>query len=188
MRRTAGGALAGLAWAGALRGWMVLLVGPESVMTWRTPVYVLAPGAVTGGLLGWASEVRAAGRRPPTALALAPSAFALTLLDPDIRRSLVTDGQGSGALVVVITAVSGGHAFSRRGWTPSRVATATLTAAGIATMTGMGSIAGPLTTRKGLGTALLGGSLMTVLCLATARAHPGADDEACAAMALLLWM
>ena len=74
VRRTAAGAVAGLAWAGALRGWMMLLVGDESAVTWRTPVYVLAPGALVGALLGRASDLRAPGRRPPRALAYAPAA------------------------------------------------------------------------------------------------------------------
>lgn len=165
------GSAAGLAWAGALRGWMVLLVGPESEMTWRTPAYVLAPGAVVGALLGRAADLRAAGRRPQMALAWAPSAFAVALVDPDIRRSLVTDGQGSGALIVVVTAVAGGHALAGTGWSATRRATAALTVAGIATMTGMGAMAAPLTTRKGFATAVLGGSLMTVLCAATATAR-----------------
>jgi hypothetical protein len=165
------GSLAGLAWAGALRGWMVLLVGPASRVTWRTPAYVLGPGVVVGALLGRAIDVRAAGRRPPQALQLAPAVFAVALADSDIRRSLVTDGQGSGALVVVVTAVAGGHALSRRPWTRTRVASASIAGAGVATMTGMGTMAAPLTTRKGLATCLLGGSLMAVLCRATAVAH-----------------
>jgi hypothetical protein len=147
---------------------MVLLVGEDSVVSWRTPVLVLAPGAAVGGLLGWASALRAAGRRPPRALTLAPGVFAVALLDPRIARSLVTDGQGSGALVVVVTAVSGGHALSHHRWTPTRVATATLATLGVATLTAMGSMAGPLTSRRGLGTAVLGGSLMAVLCVASA--------------------
>lgn len=174
-RRLVGGVAAGLAWAGALRGWMVLLVGPESQLTWRTPVYVLAPGAAVGGLLGWAADLRAAGRRPPPALRLAPAAFALALVDPDIRRSLVTDGQGSGALIVVVTAVAGGHALSAPDWSRGRVASSVLATAGTATMTGMGTMAAPLSTPKGMATALLGGSLMAVLCAATSLAHPARD-------------
>ncbi|MFC6287521.1 hypothetical protein ACFP3Q_12510 [Nocardioides sp. GCM10027113] len=158
--------MAGLAWSGALRGWMGLLVGPESRLTWRTPVLVLLPGAVVGGLLGWASALTAAGRHPPPALVLAPCGFAVALLDPKTARSLVTDGQGGGALVVVATALSGGHALAHRGWTRPRIATATLATLGVATLTAMGSMAGPLTSRRGLGTALLGGSLMTALCVA----------------------
>ncbi|QZY28187.1 hypothetical protein [Nocardioides coralli] len=169
------GSAAGLAWAGALRGWMVLLVGDDSEMTWRTPAYVLAPGAVVGGLLGWASDLRAAGRQPPRALQLAPAVFAVALVDPEIRRSLVTDGQGSGALIVVATAVAGGHALSGRAWSRERIASAVLAGAGVVTMTGMGAMAAPLTTPRGLATGLLGGSLMAALCAATATAHTPVD-------------
>ena len=161
------GTAAGLAWAGALRGWMVLLVGEESSVSWRTPVLVLAPGAAVGGLLGWASGQRSTGRRPRRALALAPGVFAVALLDPRIARSLVTDGQGSGALIVVVTAVSGVHALSHHGWIRTRVATATVATLGVATLTAMGSMAGPLTSRRGFGAAALGGSLMAALCAAS---------------------
>jgi hypothetical protein len=98
---------------------------------------------------------------------LAPGVFAVALLDPRIARSLVTDGQGSGALIVAATAVAGGHALSHRGWTRTRVATASLAAAGVATVTAMGSMAGPLSSRRGVGTALLGGSLTAALCVAS---------------------
>ncbi|QBR94027.1 hypothetical protein [Nocardioides euryhalodurans] len=177
------GAAAGLAWAGALRGWMVLLVGADaSQVSWRTPALVLLPGAAVGGLLGRAASIRASGRRPPRVLVLSPALFAVALLDPAIARSLVTDGQGSGALVVVVTAVAGGHALSCRGWPRTRIASATVAGLGVATMTGMGAMAGPLTSARGAATALLGGSLMAVLCVASALPHaaevePGVPDE-----------
>ena len=167
------GAAAGLAWSGALRGWMVLLVGADaSSVSWRTPVLVLLPGTAVGGLLGWGAGLRAAGGRPPRVLVLAPGLFAVALLDPEIARSLVTDGQGSGALIVVVTAVAGGHALSRREWTRARVASATLAVLGVATMAGMGALAGPLTSRRGAVAAVLGGSLMAALCVASTSAHP----------------
>jgi hypothetical protein len=167
------GAAAGLAWSGALRGWMVLLVGADaSVVSWRTPALVLLPGAAVGGLLGWGAGLRAAGRRPPRVLVLAPGVFAVALLDPEIARSLVTDGQGSGALVVVVTAVAGGHALSRHEWSRARVASATVAGLGVATMTGMGTMAGPPSSSRGAAAAALGGSLMAVLCVASTQAHP----------------
>jgi len=172
-RYVALGAALGLAWSGALRGWMVLLVGADaSVVSWRTPALVLLPGAAVGGLLGWGAGLRATGRRPPRVLVLAPGLFAVALLDPEIARSLVTDGQGSGALIVVVTAIAGGHALSRRTWSRSRVASATLAGLGVATMTGMGAMAGPLTSTRGAAAAALGGSLMAALCVASASTHP----------------
>ena len=85
-------------------GWCSSSDADASAVSWRTPVLVLLPGAAVGGLLGWAAGLRAAGRRPPRVLVLAPGLFAVALLDPEIARSLVTDGQGSGALIVVVTA------------------------------------------------------------------------------------
>lgn len=178
-RHVALGTAAGVAWAGALRGWMVLLVGRDaSALSWRTPVLVLLPGGMVGGLLGWASGLRATGRRPHRALVLAPAVFAAALLDRDIRRSLATDGQGSGALIVVVTALAGGHALSRDGWSRSRIATAGLATLGIGTVTAMGSMAAPLTSPRGLGTALAGGSLMGALCVASTLPYDPDDRRA----------
>lgn len=171
-RHVALGAAVGLVWAATLRGWMVLLVGDASTFSWRTPALVLFPGAAVGGLLGRAAAHRAAGRPPPPGLALAPGVFAVALLDPRIARSLVTDGQGSGALIVALTGIAGGHALSHAGWPPARVTSATVAVAGVGTVTAMGSMAGSLTTRRGVGTALLGGALMVALCAATRLAHP----------------
>ena len=72
----------------------------------------------------------------------------------------------------MVTALAGGHALSHREWSRARVASATLAGLGVATMTGMGAMAGPLTSRRGAATAVLGGSLMAVLCVASASAHP----------------
>ena len=38
-------------------------------------------------------------------------------------------------------------------------------------MAGMGTMAGPMTSARGLGAAALGSSLMTTLCIATTIAH-----------------
>lgn len=75
----AGGTVCGLAWAASLRGYMVELMGAESVFTWSgTFGAVLLPGVLAGGLLGWAAHLRRTG--PPRGwrwLALAPLTFAI---------------------------------------------------------------------------------------------------------------
>jgi hypothetical protein len=57
------GALCGLAWASVLRSLMVALGSDGSTVGWLGTVGVLAAGAVTGALLGWAEFARRSGRR-----------------------------------------------------------------------------------------------------------------------------
>jgi hypothetical protein len=85
---TAGGGVCGLAWAGALRAYMVELVGHESVFTWGgTFGAILLPGALAGGLIGWAEYRRRTGRRRGQAwLILAPLPFVIApMLLPGLR-------------------------------------------------------------------------------------------------------
>jgi hypothetical protein len=75
----AGGMVCGLAWAASLRAYMVELSGLESIFTWSgTFGAILLPGALAGGLLGWAEHLRRTG--PPRGwrwLALAPLTLAV---------------------------------------------------------------------------------------------------------------
>lgn len=123
MGRAAGGRLAlagagcGLTWSCALRCWMVAVAGPESTITWAgTLGGVLAPGALVGGLLGWAEWRRRAGKPPsgwlvasPTLLGLAPLAV------PGVLTALMSTGQGSGAPGMVCLAMLAGYSLSGRG-------------------------------------------------------------------------
>ncbi|ACQ79983.1 conserved hypothetical protein [Beutenbergia cavernae DSM 12333] len=118
----AGGAICGLAWSAALRGYMVELAGTESTFTWGgTFGALLLPGALAGGLLGWAEHLRRTGGRPRwRALALAPLPLAVApLLMPGALATLATTGEGGGALAVGLMGPVGGYALAGRG--PLRV-------------------------------------------------------------------
>jgi hypothetical protein len=118
------GAGCGLAWSCALRGWMMAIAGPESTVTWAgTFGGVLAPAAVVGGLLGWAEARRRAGRPPSGVLVASPVLLGLApLAVPGVLDSLMTTGQGSGALGMVAFAMLGGYSMSGRGTRRRRIA------------------------------------------------------------------
>ena len=167
------GGLGGLAWACALRGWMVELAGPtESEVTWLTFLLVLLPGTLVGVAFGWAAHLRASGRQASRAIVLAPLLLASAILDPQIFRALITTGEGGGALFVVATVLAGGHALSHRGWSRARVATAALTVFGVGAMFAVGTLAAPPTSPRGLWVALLGSSLIALACLAASLPYP----------------
>ena len=166
------GGLCGLAWAAGFRGWMAQLVGPESSYSWLTVVLVLLPGTAIGLLLGWAAYLRRVERQGSRWLVWSPVLFASALLDPEIARALVTNGQGSGALIVVATALAGGFALSRTGWSVARVSCAVVAGAGLLMIFGMGGMAGPLSSARGAWVALFGGSFMLLFCLASALPYP----------------
>lgn len=109
-----GGAVCGLAWAAALRGYMAAVAGPESAVDWiGTFEGILLPGAVTGGLLGWAEHLRRTGRRRGW-LAAAPLVFVLAT--PSVLVSVFTDGGiGGGAVAIPLFGIAGGYALSGRG-------------------------------------------------------------------------
>jgi hypothetical protein len=162
------GGVCGLAWAAALRGWMVQLVGAESTFSWLTVVLVLAPGVAVGALLG-----RAARRRTPSRwLIFAPALFASALLDPEIFVGLFRDGTGGGALIVVATALTGGYVLAHRGFSVARTACAVVAVLGVLLLTFIGSMAAPMTSPRGAWNSLFGLSLILLLCLASALAYP----------------
>ena len=183
------GAICGLTWAAALRGWMAQLVWPGGAYSWSTVVLVLLPGTAVGVLLGWALHLRRAGLRGPGWLVWSPALLAAALLDPSIARALVTTGEGAGALVVVATALAGGVALSRTGRSAARVLCAVVAALGLLLVLGMGSMAGPLTTARGAWVAVYGWSSVLLLCLASALPHPAARSRlggaSCAALGAL---
>jgi hypothetical protein len=122
------GAGCGLAWSCALRGWMTAIAGPESSVTWAgTFGGVLAPATVVGGLLGWAEARRRAGRPPSGWLVASPLLLGLApLAVPGVLESLLTTGQGSGALGMVALGMLGGYAMSGRGGRRRRIASGVL--------------------------------------------------------------
>lgn len=168
----AGGALCGLAWSAALRGYMVELAGVESTFTWSgTFGALLAPGAVTGGLLGWAEHLRRTG--PPTGwrwLALAPLTLAVApMLLPGAVSALLTTGIGGGALAVAGMGIVGGYALSGRGPRSARLASGALSVAfACALAASVPSITSPplrLTDPRGAWVAVLAASLFGALAI-----------------------
>jgi hypothetical protein len=162
------GAVAGLAWAGALRGYMIAIAGGASAFHWvGTFAQILLPGAIIGALLGWAEFMRRTGGRPRwRLLALSPLLFTVApLLTPGALWALLTTGIGGGALAVSLTGIGGGFALSRRGPLWARVLVGVpvvlLAAAGAATPI----FAGPVLER-GVWAGLLWAALAVLLVLA----------------------
>src|SRR4029453_11660267 len=89
------GAIVGLTWAAALRGWMVQLAGDESAFHWYgTFALVLTPGLCVGALIGLAEHRRRTGRARSRWLTLSPCLFLAALADPTIFTGLLTQGLG----------------------------------------------------------------------------------------------
>jgi len=167
------GALCGLAWAAALRAYMVEITSVSIVEWWGTLVGILLPGVITGALLGlaWArgSSQRAAGIGW---FALAPLSFAVfPLLEPGAIAQLVTDALGFGAVAVAVGAIAGGFALSGAGPLWARISCGVLAAAFvIALVAASPLIRGDrlsLTEPRGVWVALLVSSLVVLLMLAT---------------------
>ena len=118
------GALGGLTWSCALRGWMIALAGPESTLTWTgTLGGVLLPGTAVGGLLGWAELRRRSGAPTSPWLVASPALLALApLAVPGVLTLLIETGQGSGALGMVSLAMLAGFSQSGRGRPTARLA------------------------------------------------------------------
>jgi hypothetical protein len=165
------GGLCGLTWAAGLRGWMAQLVWPASSYTWLTVVLIMLPGLVIGLLLGWAAYARSLGIRSSRWLVFTPALFAVALLDPEIFRSLISDGQGGGALIVVFTALAGGFALSRRRW-PARLGSGLVALLGLLLLGAIGGMAGPLSSARGAWVSLYGFSFILLLCLASVLPYP----------------
>src|SRR5207342_2926450 len=112
------GAVAGLAWATSLRGFMAQVAGAESAVTWSgTFFWILLPGVLCGGLLGWAEHLRrTGGRRRWRWLVLSPLLFTSVLLpgllDP---KSFLQGGIGGGAIGLPVIGILGGYALCGRG-------------------------------------------------------------------------
>lgn len=170
------GTLCGLAWAAGLRGWMVQLAGADSTFDWlMTFGLVLLPGAVIGGLLGWAQHLRRRGRLHGAQrrwLVASPLLFGVALADPQILEALLTNGQGSGALAVAVLGLCGGYALAGPGPVVARVASGLLalllTAAGSSIGPGDDQTADPA---QAAWMAVTFASLMVLLSLACSIPH-----------------
>ena len=176
------GTVCGIAWAAGFRGYMVGLAGAASTFDWwGTFGAIILPGAIVGGLLGWAEALRrAGGRRGWRWLALAPLAFAIApMLLPGALIGLVTEGLGGGAIAVVLIGLGGGYALSRRGPLWGRLvcgvlSAALLTALALATP-GIGGPRLALSEPRGAWVALVAASFIVVLALASSIPHRRVD-------------
>jgi len=174
----AGGAVCGLAWSSALRAYMAELAGVVSEVSWAgTFLAILLPGAVAGGLLGWAAHQRLTRADGPSRwLVAAPLVLAIApMLLPGALLELFTNALGGGALAIAVMGLAGGYAIGGRGPRWSRVACG---AAYLALLVGMPlsvpAVGGPglaLDQPRGAWVAVLGCSLMAVLALACAIPH-----------------
>jgi len=125
------GAICGLAWAAGFRAYMVELVGVASRFEWGgTFGAILLPGAIIGGLLGWAESLRrTGGARSWRWLALAPLIFGVApLLRPGAVVELFTTGIGGAAPAVALLGIAGGYSISGLGPRWGRVALGVLVA------------------------------------------------------------
>jgi hypothetical protein len=172
------GIICGIAWAAGFRSYMVELVGPASTFSWwGTFGAILLPGAIAGGLLGWAEALRrAGGRRGWRWLALAPLALAIApLIMPGAVAALLTEGLGGGAIAVSLMGIGGGYALSRRGPLWARLVCGLVSAALAAALVLAGpGIAGArlaFTEPRGAWFAVLTASFIVVLALASSIPH-----------------
>lgn len=167
------GALAGLAWAAALRAYMAEINSALSMVTWiGTFVGVLAPGVIVGAALGISAVVSSDGRGR-TALvwcSFAPLVFALVpLAVPGQLSALLETGLGSGAIGVALGGLAGGYAIGgRRRWLRLLLgALALIVLAGtVATVPTVGGDELAASTPRGLWIMLLTGSLLILFALA----------------------
>ena len=156
------GVVCGLAWAASLRAVMAQFAGTESQFEWvGTYEGILLPGAVVGGLLGWAAYRHG---RTPWWLVMAPLLFVVAT--PTVVASVFVDGLGGGALAGPLVGMAGGYALAGRGlrWTRWAAAVVALLAVpGWLVMATM--IGGPLAldTPRGAWVAVLFLSLLAVL-------------------------
>lgn len=165
------GAVIGLTWSAALRGWMVQLAGAASTLTWLTLVFVLLPGAAVGALLAQAAEAHARGRAPGRVLVWVPALLVAVLLHPPTLLLLLREGYGGGSLLVVITALTAGHALTHRRPSVATLLSALVAASGLIAVAGMATLSAPFGTARGVWVGVLGVTLMIVLCLAAALPH-----------------
>jgi len=168
------GAICGLAWAAGLRAYMAELVGFASSFDWvGTFGVILLPGALTGGLLGWAESLRRAGGAPHWRwLALAPLVLAVVpLFRPGAFMEFVTTGIGGAAVAVALIGIGGGYAICGRGRLWGRIAAGVLVGASVAatafTPAAIGGVRLTLTEPRGAWVAVLGVSFLLVLVLAS---------------------
>ena len=118
------GAFLGLSWAAGLRAWMVLLAlqfGDQPRFTWiNTFVVILLSATMMGAMLGGAQYARQTGGSQRWRwAALAPLTLVIfpLLFMPTFIPTLLSTGEGGGAISVALAGIFGGHALAgRRRW------------------------------------------------------------------------
>jgi hypothetical protein len=175
------GAVLGLTWAAALRGYMMQLAGPTSTFTFSGTFGIILPtGILVGALLGCAEYQRRAGRQYRVLIG-APLLLA-------VLPSLLTAGLDLAPVGLALSAMVGGYTVSGRGPLWVRSVGGLITAGAI-----VAPFAAPepypdlsVTTPYGAWTATLASSLFVALAMACSipmRAHdpiqaPGASQSA----------
>jgi len=113
------GAFLGLSWAAGLRAWMVLLAlefGDRPRFTWiNTFVVILLSATIMGGILGGAQYARQTGGSQRWRwAALAPLTLVIFPLFfmPTFIPTLLSTGEGGGAISVALAGIFGGHALA----------------------------------------------------------------------------
>jgi hypothetical protein len=167
------GGVCGLAWAAGLRGFMAVIAGSASGVEWAgTFGWILLPGVVVGGLLGWAEHLRTTGgRRGWRWLALAPLLFASVVFRAP--GALLEDGIGGGAIAVALLGMAAGYALSGRGPTWGRAISGVIALAP-APIWVLSSVGDPLlavTSPRGAWLAVSFFSFLTVLGLGCSIPH-----------------
>jgi hypothetical protein len=179
------GGLGGLAWSCGLRGFMAMIAGAGSEVTWTgTFVWILLPGTLTGILLGWAEHLRrTGGTRGRRWLALAPLLF-LSVLVPSLFTdpgSFLSNGIGGGAIGVPLIGMACGYALARRGpvWARSICALLALSAipVWVAAATSIGGPSFSVTEPRGAWMARFYWSFLAILSLASAIPHQSVEAD-----------
>jgi hypothetical protein len=118
------GAVIGLAWAASLRGFMMVLAGPESMFTFSGTFGIIIPtGIIVGALLGWAEHQRRTGTPHPL-LILAPLLIG-------IIPNVATGTLDLGPIGLALLAMVGGYAVSGRGPLSARIVAGIINLAGV---------------------------------------------------------
>jgi hypothetical protein len=168
------GAICGLTWAAALRGWTDELTPGALYLrfTWTTLALVLLPGLVVGALLGWSAYVRSTGVRGSGWLVVSPVLLAAVLLDPGLRDGVVGDRTWDAVLSVVATALAVGYVLARPRWSTVRVGCAVVAVLGLLLVADKASLAAPVDTPRGAWVCLYGCLLALLLGLAATLPYP----------------
>ena len=121
-RAVAIGAGLGLAWAVSFRAWMTHLqfdfFKSWPVYTWKgTFLSVVLPAVLVGALLGYDWQRRRLDQPRIPLVVWSPLLMAIlpALLAEDFIGTLMENGMGSGAIVIVLIGMGGGFAISGRG-------------------------------------------------------------------------